>query len=53
MEGFDSAGVFFSDDFREGEPNEAYATLQATKKKFKDFIRQFHDGNFYYKYRYV
>lgn len=51
MEGFDQAGVFFSDDFREGQQNDGYTTLQATKKKFKDFIRQFHDGNFHYKYR--
>lgn len=53
MEGFDDPGVFFSDNFGV-EENESrdQINLQAVKKKFKEFIRQFHTGNFNYKYRY-
>lgn len=54
MEGFDDPGVFFSDNFgvEEGESQDQI-NLQAVKNKFKEFIRQFHTGNFNYKYRYV
>ncbi|XP_043475404.1 DNA replication licensing factor Mcm5 [Leptopilina heterotoma] len=53
MEGFDQPGIFFSDNFSiDGEQNqEDQATFQASKKKLKEFIRQFHEGNFNYKYR--
>lgn len=52
MEGFDDPGVFFSDNFG-GDENESnhQINLQVIKKKFKEFIRQFHEGNFNYKYR--
>ncbi|XP_026314882.1 DNA replication licensing factor Mcm5 [Hyposmocoma kahamanoa] len=52
MEGFDDPGVFFSDNFGV-EENESrdQINLQGVKKKFKEFIRQFHTGNFNYKYR--
>ena len=50
MEGFDEAGVFFSDNFgveqQQGEIN-----LQGVKKKYKEFLRTFNEDNFYYKYR--
>lgn len=49
MEGFDRPEVFYSENFAE-EP-EARQSLVAYKKKFKEFIRQFHEGNFNYKYR--
>lgn len=48
MEGFDDPGVFFSDNFN---ANESQVNFQAVKKKFKEFIRQFHGDNFNYKYR--
>ncbi|KYN15000.1 DNA replication licensing factor mcm5 [Trachymyrmex cornetzi] len=52
MEGFDDPGVFFSDNFAvENEVHENRVNLQHSKKKFKEFIRQFHEGNFNYKYR--
>ncbi|KAJ2953264.1 hypothetical protein O0L34_g845 [Tuta absoluta] len=52
MEGFDDPGVFFSDNFGvEENQSQDQVNLQAVKKKFKEFIRQFHAGNFNYKYR--
>lgn len=50
MEGFDDPGVFFSDNFTPA--NNEQINLQAIKKKFKEFIRQFHEENFNFKYRY-
>jgi DNA replication licensing factor MCM5 len=53
MEGFDDPGIYYSDNFgSEEQANETNINNQAIKKKFKDFIRQFHEGNFNYKYRY-
>lgn len=52
MEGFDQGGVFFSDnlgDFQTG--GEGQVNLQEVKRKFKDFIRQFNEDNFNFKYR--
>ncbi|CAK1583486.1 unnamed protein product [Parnassius mnemosyne] len=52
MEGFDDPGVFFSDNFGvEENESQDQINLQAVKKKFKEFIRQFHTGNFNFKYR--
>lgn len=52
MEGFDDPGIFFSDNFApEDNQNEAQINLHGVKKKFKEFIRQFHGENFNYKYR--
>ncbi|CAG9565244.1 unnamed protein product [Danaus chrysippus] len=52
MEGFDDPGVFFSDNFGvEENESQDQVNLQAVKKKFKEFIRQFHTGNFNFKYR--
>lgn len=53
MDGFDEAGVFFSDNFGGGDINEnnGQINLQAIKKKFKEFIRTFNEDNFFYKYR--
>lgn len=54
MEGFDDPGIFFSDNFGEEQlETQDQINLQGVKKKFKEFIRQFHTGNFNYKYRYV
>ncbi|XP_064602896.1 DNA replication licensing factor mcm5-like [Liolophura sinensis] len=52
MSGFDDVGVFFSDNFgSEDHPDESQINRQQVKKRFKDFIRQFHEGNFSYIYR--
>ncbi|XP_039281657.1 DNA replication licensing factor Mcm5 [Nilaparvata lugens] len=52
MEGFDDPGLFFSDNFGgDDAQNNININLQSVKKKFKDFLRQFHEGNFNYKYR--
>lgn len=52
MEGFDDPGVFFSDNFGgEDHQSDVNTTFQGTKRKLKDFLRQFHEGNFNYKYR--
>lgn len=53
MEGFDDPGIFFSDNFSVNESNDTQTNLQFSKKKFMEFIRQFHEGNFNYKYRYL
>ncbi|KAK8749781.1 hypothetical protein OTU49_015539 [Cherax quadricarinatus] len=52
MEGFDDPGIFFSDNFSTEEQNDQnQVNLQAVKKKFREFLREFHEGNFNYKYR--
>jgi DNA replication licensing factor MCM5 len=51
MEGFDDAGVFFSDNFGADEQSTNQVNLINLKKKYKDFIRTFNEDNFYYKYR--
>ena len=52
MEGFDDPGVFFSDNFgSEDQPDEGQANRQQVKNRLREFIRQFHEGNFTYKYR--
>lgn len=51
MEGFDNAGIFFSDNFGEDHQDENQINLQAVKTKFKNFIRTFNEDNFHYKYR--
>ncbi|KAJ8923984.1 hypothetical protein NQ315_006760 [Exocentrus adspersus] len=52
MEGFDDPGVFFSDNFSiDDNQTDLQVNLQAVKKKFKEFIRQYHTDNFNYKYR--
>ncbi|KAI4469244.1 dna replication licensing factor mcm family member [Holotrichia oblita] len=52
MEGFDDPGVFYSDNFSiDNNQPDNQLNLQGIKKKFKDFLRQFHSDNFNYKYR--
>jgi DNA replication licensing factor MCM5 len=54
MAGFDDAGVFFSDNFgSEDQNDDNQISRQQVKKRLKDFIRQFHEGNFTYTYRYT
>ncbi|XP_065222738.1 DNA replication licensing factor Mcm5 [Planococcus citri] len=52
MEGFDDPGIFFSDNFSttDDQPYQQ-VNLRVVKKKFKEFLRQFHEENFNYKYR--
>ncbi|OXU29242.1 hypothetical protein TSAR_007478 [Trichomalopsis sarcophagae] len=52
MEGFDHGSVYYSDNFGAEEPQDGKAqNFQVYKKKFKEFIRKFHEGKFNYKYR--
>lgn len=53
MAGFDDLGVFFSDNLGGGgeDVERSIGSLQAVKRRFKEFLRQFHEGNFQYKYR--
>ncbi|XP_076463942.1 DNA replication licensing factor mcm5-A-like [Babylonia areolata] len=52
MEGFDDAGIFYSDSFQaEGQTDGNQIDRVHVKSKFKEFIRQFHEGNFSYRYR--
>lgn len=56
MAGFDDPGVFFSDAVtaNEGELGpDGSAGLVRLQTRFRDFIRQFHEGHFDYKYRYA
>lgn len=50
MSGFDDLGVFFSDNLA-SDPNERGNSFQGVKKRFKEFLKQFHEGDFQYKYR--
>eukprot|EP00794_Sanderia_malayensis_P020544 gene20544-22565_t len=53
MAGFDEQPVYFSDPFgtSEDQGNEQEINRVQTQKRFKDFIRQFHEGTFIYPYR--
>lgn len=52
MEGFDEAGVFFSDNFGgENQQDGSQVNMQALKKKYKEFLRTFSEDSFFYKYR--
>lgn len=52
MEGFDEAGVFFSDNFgEEYQQDGSQVNMQAVKRKYKEFLRTFSEDNFFYKYR--
>lgn len=51
MEAFDDPGIFFSDNFGGDEHDALTVNLRTVKKKFREFLRQFHEGNFNYKYR--
>jgi len=51
--GFDDAGIFYSDNFGgdESTQGENQIDRQSIKRRFKQFIREFHEGNFSYRYR--
>lgn len=53
MEGFDDPGVFFSDDWNaQDRQNAGDDSRQHSKEEFRDFLRNFHEGNFNYTYRF-
>jgi len=51
--GFDQSEVYFSDPFgSEDQTTDPHATnVIETKKRFRDFIREFHENNFVFPYR--
>jgi len=52
MEGYDAPQVFYSDNFGAKADDEKSANnIAGLKKRFKEFLRQFQEGNFAYKYR--
>lgn len=56
MSGFDDPGIFFSDNFgsTEEHTDNRQAQRTVTKKKFRDFLREFHvttEGGVTYAYR--
>lgn len=52
MAGVDDLGVFYSDNFGFDDPPDTdRIDLLAVKQRFKDFIREFHEGNYVYCYR--
>lgn len=52
MEGFDDPGVFFSDNFGvDDNQDDLQINRQQIKNRLREFIRQFHEGNFTYTYR--
>lgn len=53
MAGFDEMGIFFADNLGGNDNVDEFNTenVHSIKRKFKEFLRNFHDGNFVYKYR--
>lgn len=50
--GFDDAGIFYSDNFgTDDQTDDQHIDRQQVQKRFKQFIREFHEGNFSYHYR--
>jgi len=54
MSGFDQGEIFVSDPFgSEDQQDDREINRLAARKKFKEFLREFHEGTFAYKYRWV
>jgi len=53
MAGFDDMGIYFADNLGTNEANEEFNSenIHGVKRKFKEFLKEFHEGNFVYKYR--
>lgn len=52
MSGFDERPVYFSDAFgSEEQADEREVNRISAKKRFREFIREFHEGTFSYSYR--
>lgn len=52
MEGLDDGGLFFSDNFSTDDASgDNQAARQQVKKRMRNFLREYHEGNFAYTYR--
>ncbi|XP_002739225.1 DNA replication licensing factor mcm5-like [Saccoglossus kowalevskii] len=52
MAGFDEQNIFFSDNFQsQDNQDEGRVDRLGTQRRYKEFLRQFHEGSFNYKYR--
>jgi len=52
VSGFDERPVYFSDAFgSEEQPDEREVNRISARKRFREFIREFHEGTFSYPYR--
>ncbi|XP_071961885.1 DNA replication licensing factor mcm5-A-like [Antedon mediterranea] len=51
MSGFDQQQIFYSDNFGSEEQGDGKINRLGDQRRFKDFIRKYHDANFLYKYR--
>ena len=53
MAGFDDLGVFFNENLIQSQESGDAPTINANaaKRRFKEFLRQYHSGDFQYKYR--
>ncbi|XP_033127896.1 DNA replication licensing factor MCM5-like [Anneissia japonica] len=52
MSGFDDQQIFYSDNFgSEEQQADGKINKLGVQRRFKDFIRKYHDANFLYKYR--
>ena len=52
MSGFDERPVYFSDAFgSEEQKDEREVNRVSARKRFREFIREFHEGTFSYSYR--
>lgn len=53
MAGFDDPGVFFSDSFAiDEQQDDQQLTRTIAQKKFKEFIREYHEDGLSFRYRY-
>lgn len=53
MAGFDDLGIYFADNLGASETNDEFNSenVHGVKRKFKEFLKEFHEGNYIYKYR--
>jgi len=54
MAGFDDLGVYYSDNLSnltENQPTNSDINLSKVKRDFRDFLKQYHEGDFVHKYR--
>lgn len=53
MAGFDDLGIYFADNLGTNETNDEFnaENVHGVKRKFKEFLKEFHEGNYIYKYR--
>jgi DNA replication licensing factor MCM5 len=52
MSGFDQGEIFVSDPFgSEDQQDDRDINRLSARKRFKEFLREFHEGTFAYKYR--